>query len=155
MKNLIITLLLSLPVFLSAQVSYTLTTDAGIVAVNADGTMDTLTSAYQVKGEYIAILSHQNTDAPVATVLQNTLGTITWAYSTTGTYTGTVSGGTKFSENKTFCTTTLQERGANPRTYALGRTSDSVVTLSALNSSLSSTDPATTNKIAIHIIVYQ
>jgi hypothetical protein len=43
---------------------------------------------------YVALLSQTGTDAPVATVLENTLGrTVDWAYETTGQYTGTPSTG--------------------------------------------------------------
>ena len=35
---------------------------------------------------YTALLSQTGTSAPVPTVLENTLGEITWAYSNTGNY---------------------------------------------------------------------
>ena len=41
---------------------------------------------------YTALLSQSGTDAPVATVLENTLGvTVTWSYGNVGSYTGTYS----------------------------------------------------------------
>lgn len=50
---------------------------------------------------YIALLTQTGTDAPVATVLVNTLGdTITWSRDSAGTYTGQP-GGTPFTTNKT------------------------------------------------------
>lgn len=37
--------------------------------------------------KYVAILTQTGTDAPVATELENTIGTMTWAYVSTGVYT--------------------------------------------------------------------
>ncbi len=52
---------------------------------------------------YTALLTQSGTDAPVATVLENTLGgTLVWTRDTTGQYTGTLNGA--FTENKTFIT---------------------------------------------------
>jgi len=48
---------------------------------------------------YLALLSQSSTDAPVATVLVNTLGgTVVWTYGTAGNYVGTLNG--VFLENK-------------------------------------------------------
>lgn len=60
--------------------------------VTGSGTL-TLTGPY-VPPSWVAILSQNGTtDAPVANVLQNELGgTIVWARSDTGTYTGTLTG---------------------------------------------------------------
>lgn len=50
---------------------------------------------------YTALLSQSGTDAPVATVLENTLGgTVVWSYASPGTYVATLSGA--FTSNKTF-----------------------------------------------------
>lgn len=50
---------------------------------------------------YTAMLTQTGTDAPVATVLENTLGgTVVWSYSGVGVYAATLSGA--FTENKTF-----------------------------------------------------
>lgn len=50
---------------------------------------------------YVALLSQTGTDAPVATVLENTLeGAIVWSYSNVGSYIGTLAGA--FTENKTW-----------------------------------------------------
>ena len=50
---------------------------------------------------YKALLTQSGTSAPVATVLENTLGgTVVWSYSGPGQYTGTLAGA--FTENKTF-----------------------------------------------------
>lgn len=51
---------------------------------------------------YRALLTQTNTDAPVATVLENTMGgTVVWTYSDVGTYAGTLAGA--FTVDKTFC----------------------------------------------------
>lgn len=43
---------------------------------------------------YTALLTQSGTSAPVATVLENTLGgTVVWSYSDVGTYLGNISGG--------------------------------------------------------------
>jgi hypothetical protein len=49
---------------------------------------------------YTALLTQTGTSAPTATVLENTIGTITWTYTDYGFYTGTCTG--CFTENKTF-----------------------------------------------------
>jgi len=50
--------------------------------------------------KYVALLTQTGTDAPVATVLENTLGgTVVWTRSEAGVYAGTLSG--VFTENKT------------------------------------------------------
>lgn len=49
---------------------------------------------------YTALLTQSGTDAPTATVLENTFsGTVVWSYVSTGTYRATLSGA--FTENKT------------------------------------------------------
>lgn len=51
---------------------------------------------------YTALLSQSGTDAPVATVLENTLGgDVIWSYDDAGYYTGTLTG--SFINEKTFC----------------------------------------------------
>ena len=55
---------------------------------------------------YTALLTQSGTDAPVATVLENTLGDIVWSYVGVGGYIGTLTGA--FTENKTIL----------PNTYA-------------------------------------
>jgi hypothetical protein len=49
---------------------------------------------------YTALLTQSGTDAPVATVLENTLGNITWSYEEAGKYRANLAGA--FTENKTF-----------------------------------------------------
>jgi hypothetical protein len=49
---------------------------------------------------YVALLTQSSTSAPVATVLQNTIGTITWVRNSTGNYSATSSA--LFTTNKTW-----------------------------------------------------
>ena len=42
---------------------------------------------------YVALLTQSGTSAPVETILENTLGDITWSYEGLGTYHGTLSSG--------------------------------------------------------------
>jgi hypothetical protein len=48
--------------------------------------------------EYVALLTQEGTNAPVATVLSNTLGAIVWSYVQIGFYNGTLSNA--FTANK-------------------------------------------------------
>lgn len=54
---------------------------------------------------YTALLTQSGTDAPVATVLENTIGDIVWERGSAGNYTGTLTNA--FIENKTFILATL------------------------------------------------
>lgn len=57
--------------------------------------------------KYVALLSQSGTDAPVATVLENTLGgTVVWGYIDVGIYSATLSGA--FTTNKTYISLTSQ-----------------------------------------------
>lgn len=64
---------------------------------------------------YTALLNQTGTDAPVATVLENTLGgTVVWTYDSPGVYIGTLSGA--FTANKTIilCQSLLNTNGDFP-----------------------------------------
>lgn len=70
------------------------------VSTSIQGLNPTVVSVYR------SLLSQVGSSAPFDTVLENTLGgNITWAYSSTGTYTGTLTG--KFDSTKTFITLNL------------------------------------------------
>jgi hypothetical protein len=49
--------------------------------------------------KYVALLTQSGTDAPVATVLENTIGDIVWTRVSIGVYAGTLAG--SFTQNKT------------------------------------------------------
>lgn len=55
---------------------------------------------------YRALMTQVGTAAPIVNVLENTLGNIVWAYSSTGLYTGTLDGA--FSETKYFAPIPIQ-----------------------------------------------
>src|SRR3989337_2171151 len=50
--------------------------------------------------KYVALLTQTGTNAPVATVLENTIGNIVWARGGTGQYTAALTGA--FTINKTY-----------------------------------------------------
>jgi hypothetical protein len=65
---------------------------------------------------YTALLSQEETDAPVATVLENTLGEIIWTRDTDGEYSGTLNGA--FLENKTFIIASINTGQGNTIIYS-------------------------------------
>lgn len=138
------------------QVRSTVYTGGLVISENTDGTFDTIATADVAPKEYIALLSQASTSAPTSVVLKNTLGVSpTWAYTTTGTYTLTgISPAPVFALSKTVCFAQLQTRGSNPRYYSCGRTGDGTVVLYSMNSSLSLSDPATSNDILLTIQVF-
>lgn len=102
------------------------TTDNGVDKVQVNGTisaspattanqvvvksqLDAVARPYKV---YVALLSQTGTNAPTATVLENTLGgTVVWTRTATGTYLGTLNG--VFTIDKTFCTASDVGQNAN------------------------------------------
>ena len=73
------------------------------VTVLEETPVPVFTSPYKV---YSALLTQLGTDAPVATVLENTLGgEVVWSYVDTGIYTATLAN--TFTENKTFITSSI------------------------------------------------
>lgn len=71
---------------------------------------------------YRALLTQSGTDAPVATVLENTLGgTVVWGYTATGEYTATLTGA--FTTNKTFITATSSAAAGSNSAYFIGASS--------------------------------
>jgi hypothetical protein len=76
---------------------------------------------------YTAILSQTGTAAPVATVLENTLGgTVVWTRDNVGVYIGTLAG--VFTANKTFCFVS-GDIFAQSGLFIFGRTDANTVTL--------------------------
>lgn len=62
------------------------------------GNSFTLTPTLSYK-KYVAILIQSGTNAPIATVIENTIGNIVWSYNNVGDYMGTLTGA--FPNNKT------------------------------------------------------
>jgi len=97
-------------------------------------TMQDITDTTRPYKVYTALLTQSGTNAPVATVLQNTLsGTITWSYSSVGTYQATLVGA--FPSSKTFFYINSEASYNNgPQIYnqkirQLTRISDDIVSL--------------------------
>ena len=79
------------------------------MALRLIGNNDAVKAATEPK-VYIALLTQTGTDAPVATVLKNTLGGVpVWSYSNVGVYTGTLA--SAFTANKTI--TNINQAGVN------------------------------------------
>ena len=78
---------------------------------------------------YVALLTQTGTSAPVATVLENTLGgTVVWSYSGIGDYNATLAGA--FTENKTFINPSkicLMSDGSTSDNVSIIRTSANVI----------------------------
>lgn len=83
------------------------------------------TPAYKV---YTALLTQSGTNAPVPTVLENTLGEIIWTRNSVGVYTAT-SFFARFVSGKTICFTTFGNFDSDPSTAAASYTTNSTVTL--------------------------
>lgn len=100
---------------------------------------------------YRALLTQTGGQAPVATVLENTLGTIVWSYVAPGLYLGTLNGA--FPINKYFAFLaaggfdTAPNNGGSGNPYYYSRLDDNSVTVNSV------TDDKLTNS-PIEIIVY-
>lgn len=78
--------------------------------------------------KYVALLNQSGGAAPVATILENTLGgTPIWTKSSTGIFNCTLNGA--FPENKTFCLVTYGLYEGNNGYPSFGRSGDDYVTL--------------------------
>jgi hypothetical protein len=79
---------------------------------------------------YTALLTQTGTDAPVATVLENTLGgTVVWSYFGLGDYFATLSG--VFTENKTWCIGGSQNPIGGAELVIIGRSNSNSIELIA------------------------
>jgi hypothetical protein len=83
-------------------------------------------SAQLAKSVYTALLNKTSTNAPTPTLLVNTLGTVTWARTGSGTYTMTCTGA--FTVNKTVPVSDVYFDTAGNK-MTLERTSADVMTL--------------------------
>lgn len=101
---------------------------------------------------YTALLTQSGTSAPTAIVLgTNTVGSISWARTGAGVYTGTLSGA--FTADKTWLNVHNSDQSGGTIIIAkLVRTDANTVTLSTFNSSLAAADVFT--QISIDIKVY-
>lgn len=101
--------------------------------------------------KYVALLSQSGTDAPVATVLENTLGgTVVWSYEEQGVYIATLEG--VFLAGKTFCLTNANYIADDVFVGNMGRETDDTVQLLATDITGSVIDHW--NAMSVEIRVY-
>jgi hypothetical protein len=100
---------------------------------------------------YTALLTRTGATAPTAIVLENTLGTITFGYTTVGTY--QINSAYLFIADKTVVFTQQEPSGAFGRVLAAGRTTSTQIALSQTTSSGNSNDDWVT-PVSIEIRVY-
>lgn len=100
---------------------------------------------------YTALLTQSGTDAPVATVLENTLGgAVVWSYDSTGVYIATLAG--VFLAGKTFCLANANYIADDVFVGNMGRASDNTVQLIA--SDIAGDPVNDWNNMSIEIRVY-
>lgn len=101
---------------------------------------------------YTALLTQSGTDAPVATVLENTLGgTVVWSYGGAGLYTATLAG--VFTANKTAVFISSSDVEGNPYSFAAkSQTEDTVSVTIVFTDGVPSNDVL--NNTSIEIRVY-
>lgn len=137
---------------------YTLTVDNFSGALPNDGAEVRVTIApVEVTGvkRYVALLTQTGTNAPVATVLENSLGgTVVWTYDGVGGYSGTLSGA--FPENKTWISIPRSCLGADSNISSVVgiRFSDNVISLTSGNPSNQEPSNDVMNNWPIEIRVY-
>lgn len=153
MKKLLY-LILFIPALSFGQLKYSVVIGTDYIQVDPAGNLDTVATLNILQPkEYEAVVTFNGGLSPSVSVKKNTLsGSIVWAYSATGTWTGTLSGA--FTADKTYVFAQQQGRGSTPRYYTGERTSDNVITLYAMNSSLALADPTGGYEIFLTIKVY-
>lgn len=103
------------------------------------------TSTYKV---YTALLTQTGTDAPVATVLENTIGNIIWTRSNTGVYQATLLDA--FTNNKTFLLMGTIPYINNPA-YFFSRTNSNICTIQTSVNNIISDGLLTNTSIEIRV----
>jgi hypothetical protein len=118
--------------------------------------VDTVSPTPPAYLKYVALLNQEDTDAPVATVLENTLGGIpVWERGDEGGYFCFLEGA--FPENKTFCLVTYGEVSGIFGVVLFGRGNDDAVFLNLKDpsdGSLIDFENAPANDICVEIRVY-
>jgi hypothetical protein len=133
--------------------------NAFVVALNAQKTridaQNTAIEALENGGQpykvYRAILNQSGTDAPVATVLENTIGDIVWSRNSPGTYSGILVGA--FQANKTFYPTFGTSNSFN-RVYT-NRLNDDVMSVVSISEDLTAYLDNELFNYPIEILVYE
>ena len=102
---------------------------------------------------YTALLTQTGTDAPVATVLENTLGgTVVWSYNDVGDYIATLSGA--FISGKTFLIVTNANVASDGNTLGLYWLTSDLLSLTTANELDALTNNIMVNETSIEIRVY-
>lgn len=104
------------------QMADTPTANRLIKLPDDDGTL-----AIQKYKSYVALISQEDTNAPIVTVIQNEIGNIVWSRLQVGSYAGVLSGA--FPNNKTFLPKPNQP--FNEASVSIGRFSDNQISMSA------------------------
>lgn len=87
---------------------------------------------------YKALLTQSSTNAPVAIVKENSIGSIVWTYDGVGSYIGTLSGA--FLVDKVLSQCTFTSISGSETIISLGRTDDNSITLIVKDNASSGTD---------------
>lgn len=101
---------------------------------------------------YTALLTQTGTDAPTATILQNTIGTVTYTYSGVGIYHATSSG--LFTENKTFFIMSSSNYGSDGIIFTIDWVSSSDITINCFDTAAHTSLNDALLKSPIEIRVY-
>jgi hypothetical protein len=109
---------------------------------------------------YRALMTQVETDAPTATILENTLGNIVWERDVTGIYLGTLTG--VFTTSKLFLPNPNASGSfilrntsfASTGTYSINRKSDNILELRSYRISGGTLSDEMLNNAPIEIIVY-
>jgi hypothetical protein len=100
--------------------------------------------------KYVALLSQSGTNAPTATILENTLGgTITWSRNASGNYTATLIGA--FTQNRTWFNTEPSDQAGNVATTKLMWSNANTVTLIVKDGSQANMDGWTNLSVEIRV----
>ena len=93
-------------------------TGAELVPIVQDGvTKQTTISDLRPYKVYSALLTQSGTDAPIAIVLENTIGEIVWDYDTSGSYIGTLTDA--FTNNKSFTILTTNSNATDKPIFSI------------------------------------
>lgn len=102
---------------------------------------------------YVALLTQSGTNAPVATVLENTLGgTVVWSYNDIGDYAATLNNA--FTENKTLLFFGNANVASDAVKIGFYRLTDDVLSLTTADGSDTLANDLMQNSTSIQILVY-
>ncbi len=114
-----------------------------------------LTASYAMNGRpykvYTALMNQTGTDDPVATVLENTIGSISWSRATNGNYLGSLTGA--FPSNKTFLSLNNPLIIGDEGQIIISYSNSDVVSVSSINAALEGSD-GWINNVSLEIRVY-